>query len=211
MDSLSQLQADIVACRKCVNLPHSAIFPSPRYGFGPKKPKLVIYGQNPPAEDARCLHGAWMIHYPPAGKETHELLLTELLAHLGLKPAEVYAANVVRCPTEHNSSPGCRSTEACAPFLLRELNLLSPRVILTMGTTAYIQVFQAWMKANPHPSHVGSYATVPVGASLPSNVGVKRFGDNFLIEAPHPSRVTRFIDKASWLSAIGEAYAYTLK
>lgn len=211
MDYLTQLQADIVACRKCVDLPHSAIFPSPRHGWGPKKPKLVVYGQNPPAEDARCLHGAWMIHYPPAGKEAHELLLSELLAHLGLKPSEVYAANVVRCPTEHNSSPGCRSSTACAPFLLREMNLLSPRVILTMGTTAYLQVFQAWMKSHPHPKHVGSYGCEVVGGSSPAQVDVKRFGENFLIEAPHPSRVTRFIDKASWLTTIKEAYDYTLK
>lgn len=206
-DSLDQLRKDITACRACVHLPYSAILPSPRYGWGSKTPRLAIYGINPPVDADRCLHGAWMIHYKD-NKGPHELLVLELLTMMGIQPKEVYAGNVARCPTEANHDVGEPVFQNCSRFLGRELALIQPKVILAFGTMPYIHIFhQMWKLHKSYPRHVGSYDTTPVGGSRPSNVELKRHQNQWIISAPHPSRVTRFIEKESWKDAITDAFA----
>jgi uracil-DNA glycosylase family 4 len=63
-------------------------------------------------------------------------LLTQLIEGIGLTREEVYIANVVKCRPPGNRDPQPEEIEACAPWLDRQLSLIRPRVIVTLGNFA---------------------------------------------------------------------------
>ena len=63
-------------------------------------------------------------------------LLTQLIDGMGMTRADVYIANVVKCRPPGNRDPQPDEIEACAPWLDRQLELIRPRVIVTLGNFA---------------------------------------------------------------------------
>jgi DNA polymerase len=59
-----------------------------------------------------------------------------LIEGIGLTRADVYIANVVKCRPPGNRDPQPDEIEACAPWLDRQLELIRPRVIVTLGNFA---------------------------------------------------------------------------
>jgi len=97
------------------------------FGTGSPDADLMFVGEGPGAdEDAR---GEPFVGR--AGK-----LLTQLIEGIGLTRADVYIANVVKCRPPGNRDPQPDEIEACAPWLDRQLELVRPRVIVTLGNFA---------------------------------------------------------------------------
>ena len=63
-------------------------------------------------------------------------LLTQLIEGIGLGREDVYIANVVKCRPPENRAPQPDEIDACAPWLDRQLELIRPRVIVTLGNFA---------------------------------------------------------------------------
>ncbi len=63
-------------------------------------------------------------------------LLDKLLAGIGLERADVYIANVIKCRPPGNRDPVPDEIEACEPYLFRQIELIEPRVIATLGNFA---------------------------------------------------------------------------
>lgn len=63
-------------------------------------------------------------------------LLDELLVSIGLRRADVFILNTVKCRPPENRNPHRSEIAACAPFLARQLAALQPRVIATLGKHA---------------------------------------------------------------------------
>lgn len=63
-------------------------------------------------------------------------LLTQLIEGIGLTRADVYIANVVKCRPPGNRDPQPDEIAACAPWLDRQLELVRPSVIVTLGNFA---------------------------------------------------------------------------
>ncbi len=63
-------------------------------------------------------------------------LLTQLIEGIGLTRADVYIANVVKCRPPGNRDPEPDEIDACAPWLDRQLELVEPKVIVTLGNFA---------------------------------------------------------------------------
>ena len=63
-------------------------------------------------------------------------LLTKLLGEIGLERSDVYVTNVVRCRPPGNRDPLPDEIEACTPWLTGTLELVAPRVIVTLGNFA---------------------------------------------------------------------------
>jgi DNA polymerase len=63
-------------------------------------------------------------------------LLTQLIEGIGMTREDVYIANVVKCRPPGNRDPQPEEIEACAPWLDRQLSLIRPRVIVTLGNFA---------------------------------------------------------------------------
>ncbi len=96
-------------------------------GEGNAMADLVLVGEAPGAtedETGRPFVGA-------AGR-----LLDEILGAVGLARADVFICNVVKCRPPQNRKPLPDEIEACIPYLHRQLAIIQPKVIVTLGGTA---------------------------------------------------------------------------
>lgn len=88
---------------------------------------LLVVGEAPGAdEDASGV--------PFIGKSGQSL--DKMLLDVGIDPAKVYVCNVVKCRPPKNRVPAVAEIAACSGFLLRQIQLVKPRVIVTLGATA---------------------------------------------------------------------------
>ncbi len=62
--------------------------------------------------------------------------LDEMIRAIGLARAEVYIANVVKCRPPNNRDPEPDEIETCSPFLVRQIEAIRPKVIVTLGSPA---------------------------------------------------------------------------
>ena len=63
-------------------------------------------------------------------------LLTKIIEAMGKKREEVFIANVIKCRPPNNRNPEPDEVAACRPFLEEQIRLISPKVIVTLGTFA---------------------------------------------------------------------------
>jgi uracil-DNA glycosylase len=97
------------------------------FGLGNRRADWLIVGEAPGAEEDR--QGEPFVG--KAGK-----LLDAMLAALGQLREQVYIANVVKCRPPENRNPRPEEAASCAPYLDRQIELVSPRVILAVGAVA---------------------------------------------------------------------------
>lgn len=97
------------------------------FGTGAAGARIVFIGEAPGRNED--LTGEPFVG--AAGK-----LLDELLASIGLKRGDVYIANVVKCRPPDNRDPLPDEITTCTPFLARQLELIDPPVIATLGRFA---------------------------------------------------------------------------
>ena len=121
----AELKATVAACTAC-GLRKSCT--QTVFGVGDEQADWLLVGEAPGAEeDAR---GQPFVGQ--AGK-----LLDAMLAGIGLKRGEdVYIANVLKCRPPGNRNPEAAEVARCSPFLLRQVELIRPRLILAMGRFA---------------------------------------------------------------------------
>lgn len=122
--SWKELEQAIINCKKCLlHKTRKNAVP----GEGSKNAKLMFIGEAPGAvedETGRPFVGA-------AGK-----LLTETIEKFGLKRAEVYITNVIKCRPPSNRDPREEEIESCSPYLESQILLIKPSVIVALGRFA---------------------------------------------------------------------------
>jgi DNA polymerase len=69
-------------------------------------------------------------------------LLTRMLGEIGLERADVYIANVLKCRPPGNRDPLPDEIETCTPWLVEQVSLIQPHVIVTLGNFATKYVLQ---------------------------------------------------------------------
>jgi DNA polymerase len=115
------LQARVAECRAC-GLCESRT--QTVFGVGSREAELMIVGEAPGAEEDR--QGE-----PFVGRAGQ--LLNEMLCAIGLRRDEVYIANVLKCRPPGNRNPTADEARACRGFLDRQIELLQPKLILSLG------------------------------------------------------------------------------
>jgi DNA polymerase len=121
---LSLLEREVAACTRCRL--HAARTQTV-FSRGSPRAELMFVGEGPGAEeDAQG--------QPFVGKAGQ--LLDRMIAAMGLERDGVYVCNVVKCRPPDNRMPEPEEMEACAPYLARQIELVAPRVIVALGTTA---------------------------------------------------------------------------
>jgi DNA polymerase len=126
-DDLPDLDAVARAVEKCTRCPLYKTATHAVPGEGNPDADFVVVGEAPGAdEDAsgRPFVGA-------SGQ-----LLTKILAAINLAREDVFIANVVKHRPPGNRNPTPDEVEACSPYLVRQLELVRPKVILTVGNFA---------------------------------------------------------------------------
>jgi DNA polymerase len=121
----TELREAVRACRACGLCAQrkQAVF-----GVGAESAPWLFVGEGPGADEDEL--GDPFVGQ--AGK-----LLDSMLAAIGLaRGREVYIANVVKCRPPGNRTPTPEESQACAPFLDRQIDLIGPKLIVALGRTA---------------------------------------------------------------------------
>src|SRR3990172_10564446 len=121
MSALIDLYERIAVCPDC-ELCQSRNRAVP--GEGPEEAEIMFVGEAPgfyEAQQARPFVG-------PAGR-----FLEELLASIGLRRDQVFITNVVKCRPPNNRDPLPGEIDACRQYLRRQIELLQPKVIVSLG------------------------------------------------------------------------------
>ena len=122
---LEQMDADEVRpctkCRLCESRRQTV------FGEGGAGAELVFVGEGPGEEEDR--QGRPFVGR--AGKK-----LDEMIAAMGLRRQDVYICNVVKCRPPGNRAPLPDEAHACCGYLIRQLEIIRPKVICTLGNPA---------------------------------------------------------------------------
>jgi DNA polymerase len=123
-ETLLKIRQDLGDCTRCkLHKGRNKIV----FGDGSAKAKLVFVGEGPGADEDK----QGLPFVGRAGK-----LLTQMIEAMGLQRSDVYICNVVKCRPPDNRQPEKDEVTACSPFLFRQLDVLQPRVIVCLGSTA---------------------------------------------------------------------------
>jgi uracil-DNA glycosylase family 4 len=103
------------------------------FGEGSPQARLMFVGEAPGEEED--LQGRPFVG--PAGQ-----VLNNMLFKLGLRREDVYIANVVKSRPPKNRDPEPDEVAACLPFLIKQIESIQPRVIVTLGKIATNSLLQ---------------------------------------------------------------------
>ena len=129
MSALTDLYKEIALCRKCeIARNRTKVVP----GEGAENADIMFIGEAPgfnEDQQGRPFVGA-------AGQ-----FLEELLASINLTRQQVYIANVIKCRPPNNRDPLPIEISNCQPWLERQIQLLSPKIIVTLGRYSMAKYF----------------------------------------------------------------------
>ena len=129
MSALSELYENIRCCEKC-EIARSRIKAVP--GEGAEDAEIMLIGEAPgfyEDQQGRPFVG-------PAGK-----FLDELLASINLSREQVYIANVIKCRPPTNRDPLPQEMLNCRPWLNKQIEIIQPKVIVTLGRYSMAMFF----------------------------------------------------------------------
>jgi uracil-DNA glycosylase len=123
-DTLLKIREDIGDCTRCKlhKGRHKIVF-----GDGNPKAELVFIGEGPGADED-------MQGLPFVGRAGK--LLTQMIEAMGLQRKDVYICNVVKCRPPENRAPEPDEVTTCSPYLLRQIDVIQPKVIVCLGAVA---------------------------------------------------------------------------
>lgn len=129
MSALTELYRQIASCQDCELAKHrNKVVP----GEGPEDADLLFIGEAPgwnEDQQGRPFVGA-------AGG-----FLDQLLASIGLRREQVYIANVIKCRPPQNRDPLPAEIQACSKWLDHQVEIIHPRVIITLGRYSLARYF----------------------------------------------------------------------
>lgn len=123
-DTLSQIQKDLGQCQRCA-LCQSRMHII--FGSGDSKAKLMFIGAEIEKEDD--------LKAEPFSGEAGQLL-TRIIAAMKLTREDVYLTNIVKCRPPNRRNPLTSEIERCKPFLERQIDVIAPTVICSLGRLA---------------------------------------------------------------------------
>jgi uracil-DNA glycosylase family 4 len=123
-EALIDLYRDVEGCTKC---PLHVDRTKAVFGAGNADADLMFIGEAPGAEEDRQ-------GLPFVGRAGQ--LLNQLLEGIGMKRDDAFIANILKSRPPSNRDPQPEEIEACWPYLERQIQLIQPRVIATLGNFA---------------------------------------------------------------------------
>jgi DNA polymerase len=129
MSALSELYQEIALCQQCeIAKYRNKVVP----GEGAEDARIMFIGEAPGWHEDQL--GRPFVG--PAGK-----FLDELLASIGLRREQVYIANVIKCRPTANRDPLPTEIQNCRQWLERQIELIHPKMIVTLGRYSMAMFF----------------------------------------------------------------------
>ncbi len=130
-ERLAAMSGPVLACTKCAHLVASRT--QVVFGVGNPDAQIMFIGEAPGVDED-------MVGEPFVGKAGQ--LLTKIIETMGLRRSDVYIANILKCrPNMAPGEPGNRKPtpdemRVCKPYVLEQINIIQPRVLVALGATA---------------------------------------------------------------------------
>jgi uracil-DNA glycosylase len=123
--ALNLIREDLGDCTRCPL--HQQGRKQIVFGVGSPQAELMFIGEGPGADEDQ--QGE-----PFVGRAGQ--LLNNMIKAMGITREQVYIANVVKCRPPGNRTPEREECETCSPFLMRQIAVIKPKVIVALGATA---------------------------------------------------------------------------
>lgn len=164
---LRQVREELGDCRRCklASGRKNLVF-----GVGNPKAELLFIGEAPGADEDRQ-------GIPFVGKAGQ--LLTKIIRAMGLSRDDVYICNIIKCRPPENRDPENDEIEQCEPFLVRQVEAIEPKVIVTLGRFAAQSLLRSTAPISRIRGRWQSWRGVPV---MPT------FHPAFLLRNPEQKR-----------------------
>ena len=128
--TLKEVRTDLGECVRCkLHRTRKTLV----FGEGNERAALMLVGEGPGYEED--VQGK-----PFVGKAGQ--LLTKILQSIHLDREQVYIANIVKCRPPQNRNPEPDEISSCRPFLLKQIEVIQPRIICALGTVAAQSLLQ---------------------------------------------------------------------
>lgn len=152
MSELEKISAEVRDCTACI-LHRGRTQAVP--GEGPEDAQIMFVGEAPGFHEDQ--QGRPFVG--PAGN-----FLEELLASIGINREQVYITNIIKCRPPANRDPLPEEIAACEPFLERQLAIIQPRLVVTLGRFSMARFFPQARISQIHgqPRRVGSLICYPL-------------------------------------------------
>jgi uracil-DNA glycosylase family 4 len=122
--TLGKIRKELGDCKRCkLHRTRRTIV----FGEGNEKAKLMFVGEGPGYDED--VQGR-----PFVGKAGQ--LLTKIIQSIHLEREEVYIANIIKCRPPQNRNPEPDEIKSCFPFLMKQIQVLQPKIICALGTFA---------------------------------------------------------------------------
>ena len=135
---LQQIHDEIISCTKCT-LHETRLNAVP--GEGPVNAKVMFIGEAPGANED-------VTGRPFVGRSGK--LLRLLIAEAGLSEDEVFITSILKSRPPNNRTPKTSESEACMPYLERQIAAINPQVIVLVGGVAISNLLGPWKLADAH-------------------------------------------------------------
>jgi uracil-DNA glycosylase len=149
-EDIKALEQAVLGCGLC---PLSRLRTNAVPGEGNWSAELMFIGEGPGRDED--LQGR-----PFVGRAGQ--LLTKIIAAMGFRREDVYIGNVVKCRPPENRVPHREEIEACSPYLLRQIDMIRPRVIVTLGKTPTDFFIPSRLGMTALRGRFGEYRGIPV-------------------------------------------------
>lgn len=148
--TLSELEKKINKCTKC-NLGNTRS----KFVFGTGNPnaEIMFIGEAPGADED--LQGL-----PFVGRAGQ--LLTKLLKYVGIDREQIYICNILKCRPPNNRKPLPSEIELCKPYLLKQIELVKPKIIVALGATAIEGLLNIKKKMGELRGKILNFNKIPV-------------------------------------------------
>jgi len=97
------------------------------FGVGNPRADIMFVGEGPGADEDQ--QGE-----PFVGRAGQ--LLNNMISAMGIRREDVYIANVVKCRPPGNRTPEREECDTCSPFLLRQIGVVNPKIVVALGAVA---------------------------------------------------------------------------
>jgi uracil-DNA glycosylase family 4 len=165
---LRPIEEEVRACRACVLCEGRS---RTVFGVGDPCARLLFIGEAPGEDEDR--QGE-----PFVGKAGQ--LLTRMIQAMGMSRGDVYIANIVKCRPPGNRNPVAREIISCLPYLRRQIEVIGPELICTLGNVATRALLDTQESISRLRGRFSDFRGIPV---LPT------FHPSYLLRNPEDKRL----------------------
>jgi uracil-DNA glycosylase family 4 len=166
--SLEEIDRQVLVCKLC---PLHKLRTHAVPGEGNRSAELMFIGEGPGRdEDAQGR--------PFVGRAGQ--LLRKIIAAMKFREDEVFITNIVKCRPPDNRVPHREEEDACSPYLIRQIELIRPRVIVTLGKTPTDYFVPGREGMTARRGNYGDYRGIPVMPTFHPSYLVRNEGNREL-------------------------------